>query len=349
MMTKRYLFLGLVFICVIGLGNRSNIFEDVSGYPQNLSEYHLFEGELNQLLPAKDVIPYQLNAPLFSDYAFKSRFFKLPEGTQITYNDQEVFDFPVGTIIAKTFYYPKDMRNPDKGRSLMETRILLHEEKGWKALPYIWNKDQTDAILEVAGGSKEVAWKDEKGKKKKLNYSVPNMNQCKSCHYFKDKLLPIGPSARQINGDFQYVSGAENQLEYWSKLGLINNLPTMDARPKLVNWNDENQSIEDRARAYLDTNCGHCHNPDGPANTSGMYLNIHEKNPNKWGVQKAPISAGRGSGSRQFGIVPGDPDASILVYRMASSDPGVMMPEVSRKLVHKEGVELISRWIEEME
>ncbi len=348
-MKKQFLFLVTFCIGVIALGNRPSIFDDTSSYLQSLSEYNLFEGELNKLQPSNNVIPYALNAPLFSDYASKARFIKLPEGTKIDYHNEQVFDFPIGTIIAKTFFYPKDMRNPEKGRLLMETRILLHEEKGWKALPYIWNEGQTDAMLEVAGGSKEVTWKDQKGKKRKLNYSIPNMNQCKSCHYFKDELLPIGPSARQINGDFAYETGFKNQLEHWEDLKIIDNLPTINMRPKLVDWNDERQTIEERARAYLDTNCGHCHNPDGPANTSGMYLNIHEKNPNKWGVQKAPIAAGRGSGGRQYGIVPGDPDASILVYRMASSDPGVMMPEVSRKLVHKEGVELIAKWIKEME
>jgi hypothetical protein len=30
---------------------------------------------------------------------------------------------------------------------------------------------------------------------------------------------------------------------------------------------------------------------------------------------------------------------------MASADPGIMMPELGRKVIHEEGVALISEWI----
>ncbi|MBR0344132.1 MAG: hypothetical protein IJI03_02575, partial [Rudaea sp.] len=63
------------------------------------------------------------------------------------------------------------------------------------------------------------------------------------------------------------------------------------------------------------------------------------------GLCKPPVAAGRGTGDRLFDIVPGKPDASILLYRMTSSEPGVMMPEMGRNTTHKEGVELIREWI----
>lgn len=66
------------------------------------------------------------------------------------------------------------------------------------------------------------------------------------------------------------------------------------------------------------------------------------------GIGKAPVAAGKGSGGRLYSIVPGKPDESILLYRIESVDPGVMMPEMGRRLAHKEGVELVRQWILEM-
>ena len=109
---------------------------------------------------------------------------------------------------------------------------------------------------------------------------------------------------------------------------------------------DDAVAIEDRARAYLDINCAHCHNRQGPADTSGLFLEADTRLGPEVGVCKSPIAAGSGTGGRQVSIAPGRPDESIFVYRMGSTDPGEMMPEVGRSLVHAEGVALISEWIE---
>ena len=86
-----------------------------------------------------------------------------------------------------------------------------------------------------------------------------------------------------------------------------------------------------------------------PGETSGLFLNIEETDPTRLGVLKPPVAAGRGSGDRLHTLVPGKPDASIMIYRMESTAPGVMMPELGRKLVHKKGVELVREWIKRME
>ena len=177
---------------------------DANSYPENLSEWDFFEGDIALQEAAEGVMPYSLNTPLFSDYAEKLRFIKLPEGKKIPWNAQQVLEFPLGTSIAKTFYYPIDARDPEKGRRLLETRVLIHEKEGWKALPYIWNNAQTEAKLDVAGERKAVSWIDEKGKKQSVEYAIPNMNQCKSCHSYDGKFKPIGPSVRQLNGSFAY-------------------------------------------------------------------------------------------------------------------------------------------------
>lgn len=345
--------LGALFIVLAAVTNPKPAIRVANSFAakEKLSEYGFFTGKLADMVPAKDVVPYELNTPLFSNYAKKLRFIQLPTGQTVAYNDKDVFDFPAGTNIIKTFYYPKDFRDASRGRTLLETRLLTRTENGWKALEYVWNDAQTDAILDVAGGRKEISWVHTDGSMRKLEYVMPNVNQCKGCHLNNDKLMPIGPSARQLNGDFPYADGKKNQLQHWQEVGLLTDLPTNPTDvPRLAVWNNPaTGDLASRARAMLDINCGHCHNPKGPANTSGLNLDIHEKNPFVWGVYKPPVAAGRGSGNLRHDIEPGKPEESILVYRMRSTDPGVMMPELSRQLVDEEGLKLVSDWIQSLQ
>ena len=339
-MTKLLLLLAALTLCLLSFTVQKQ------AVPAKLSDYGFFVGNLAEQKPAAGVVAYRLNTPLFSDYAEKLRFVKLLDGKAAQYNPTEVMDFPIGTTIVKTFYFPTDFRDASKGRRLLETRLLVRGELGWKALEYVWNDDQTDAFLEVAGDRKAVAYVDAEGRKHEQEYVIPNLNQCKSCHNRNEVLMPIGPTARQLNGSLDYGSGSENQLAYWQKTGLLAHLPDLKTLPHAPVWNDPTTgSLNDRARIYLDINCAHCHRPDGPANTSGLNLSVHEQNPTTWGIRKTPVAAGRGSGNRRYDIVPGHPDESILVYRMESIDPGIMMPEVSRKIAHREGVALIREWI----
>jgi uncharacterized repeat protein (TIGR03806 family) len=311
-----------------------------------LSEYHFFKGDLKNLDPETGVINYSLNSPLFSDYALKKRFLKIPQGQKINYHASEVFDFPEGTILIKNFYYPADFRQPEKDIRILETRLLILENNNWKALPYIWNQEQTEAFLSIAGKNTKVEWIHYNGEKRELNYSIPNANQCKGCHLKGDKVMPIGPSARQLNGVLQ--SHSRNQLLEWAEAGILNEMPSIDKLPKLAAYENKGEPLDKRARAWLEINCAHCHRPDGAAKTSGLRLMADVAESNVLGVGKAPIAAGKGSGGRLFGIVPGKPDESILQYRIESTHPGIMMPEVGRKLVHEEGVELVRKWISEM-
>lgn len=339
----------LLLVGLVGLLLPSFRPEEVTasvGVRQTLSEYGFFAGKLSDQTPADGVVPYRLNTPLFSDYAEKLRFVKLPAGQTVPYNATEVLAFPIGTTLIKTFYYPNDFRDARQGRRLMETRLLVHETAGWKAYEYVWNDAQTEAVLEVAGDRKAISYIDANGQIHQQEYVVPNLNQCKSCHNRAEVLMPIGPSARQLNGDLAYSDRAENQLTHWQKAGWLTDMPPLTDIPRAPVWNNPaTGSLDARARTWLDINCAHCHRPDGPASTSGLNLSVHERNPTAWGVRKTPVAAGRGSGGRQYDIVPGRPDESILLYRMESTDPGVMMPEVARKVTHKEGVALVREWI----
>lgn len=312
---------------------------------QKLSDYNLFVGDLRNLQPAKNVVHYELNSPLFSDYAYKKRFIKFPDGKPAAYHRDDVFDFPEGTILIKNFYYPADFRNPGEDLRILETRLLILEQSGWKALPYVWNKEQTEAYLDVAGKNIDGQWTHYDGSKKHVSYSVPNTNQCKGCHMRGDKIMPIGTTARQLNGS---MHGKINQLVQMADRGYLQGLPQLEHVPVLASYENANAPVALRARAWLEVNCAHCHRPDGPAKTSGLHLLADVKSPFELGVGKPPVAAGRGSGGLKFDIVPGKPEASILFYRITSNDPGVKMPELGNKLIHDEGVELIRQWIAEM-
>ncbi|MDP6946895.1 MAG: hypothetical protein QF464_22285, partial [Myxococcota bacterium] len=106
--------------------------------------------------------------------------------------------------------------------------------------------------------------------------------------------------------------------------------------------------LEERARSYLDANCGHCHQPGGNGGASGLVLLASEREPVKNGICKAPVAAGPGSGERHFDIVPGVPDESILMLRMESTDPEVKMPEIPNRLPHEPGIALIRAWIQSL-
>lgn len=315
-----------------------------------LSEYNLFKGNIADLVPNGRLLPYDLITPLFSDYAEKARFVYIPEGKQANYTEDGAIDFPVGTVLVKNFYYPNDFRDPAKGRRILETRMLIHREKGWDNLAYVWNKEQTDATLEIAGAQFPMSFIDKAGKKVEFNYAVPNKNQCGGCHEIGGKITPIGPKARNLNKEYPYADGMKNQLLKWQDLGYLAGLKPINQVPHLAKWNDPNAgTLDARARGWLDVNCAHCHNPKGPAKNSGLDLSYTQTDLTAIGVGKYPVAAGAGAGTRAVDIDPGHPDNSIMVYRLQSTESEIMMPELGRSLVHVEGVDLIRQWITAMQ
>ncbi|MEZ5708235.1 MAG: SO2930 family diheme c-type cytochrome [Blastomonas sp.] len=301
--------------------------------PQSLSEYGFFLDRA-ATQPAPGVVPYRLNSPLFSDYAEKFRFAYVPQGKTVATDADGRLLFPVGSALIKSFGY----RYEDQGMRLLETRVLLHRESGWVALPYVWNEDRSDAVLRRAGKRMDVNIVQPDGQAVAFSYAVPNQNQCKGCHALKGEITPIGPKLRNLDDG--------ERLADWQQRGWFGD--TVDAHEVMPDYADISEPVDYRARAYLDVNCGHCHNRAGPASNSGLYLTWEEADPVALGLYKRPVAAGRGSGGFEFAIEPGHPERSILINRMESTDPGVAMPELGRALVHGEGVDLIREWIAAM-
>ena len=314
---------------------------------QTLQGYGLFE-DARGWRPARGVTPYALNTPLFSDYAEKRRYVFLPPGAAMTYRDRGVMDIPVGGALIKTFGYRRDQRDASEQARPVETRLLIHRSSGWAALTYVWNAEGTEAVLKRAGASLKVGFVDTNGVPRAIDYVVPNVNQCKQCHSVDGRLSPIGPKARNLNGAYDYGSGVENQLDHLAKAGLLKAAPATASIARTPVWDDLAEPVDGRARAYLDINCGHCHSRAGFASNSGLFLELEETDMSAFGVGKRPVAAGRASGGLEFAIAPGDPDHSIIVHRMASTEPGVMMPQLGRSVPHAEGLALVRAYIAQM-
>nr|WP_068888464.1 SO2930 family diheme c-type cytochrome [Pedobacter panaciterrae] len=350
-MRKTYL-LGVILLFSISLSilseqgckNKTVQLANNSGFvfKEKLSDYGFFKNKLKDLVPNQGVLHYDISTPLFTDYAVKDRFIVLPKGAAINYTETGALDFPDSTIIVKNFAYT----NVNHQKIMIETRLLVKDpsDKNWKVMNYLWNKEQTEAIKHITGAKIPITLLDNDGNKLFTNYQVPNTNDCKRCHIKNDVLIPIGPKARNLN--ITIAGQSTNQLKAWATKGILKGLPDTGAVAQLPNWADaRHYSLEQRARAYLDVNCAHCHTKGGDAYNTGLFLEYEQTNPNHLGIRKAPVSAGGGAGGLDYDIIPGDANHSILAYRMGSTEPGTAMPELARTLPHKEGIKLIREWI----
>jgi uncharacterized repeat protein (TIGR03806 family) len=345
--------------------------------PANLSSWQFLLSDGQTLSLNAGAVPYDLNSSLFSDYTFKFRAVYVPQGKQITYNADTSFDFPVGSVIMKTFYYPKAAASDPafigaqrighqttQGESvdltknrLVETRVLVRQADGsWAGLPYVWNDDQKDAKLKTGGASVQIELVAADNTREQFKYSVPNAQACQQCHATANAggnaILPIGPKARNMNKSYQYDSGVKNQLVNLAELNILAGFPGADNAPKAADWSDVSQTLPERARAYLDVNCAHCHSTTGQALQSGLFLGFNVVNDvsasGKWGVCKKPLAYAGPGLPYQYDIQPGKPDESILVYRITHTDTEAVMPVIGRHVNHTEGDEMIRAWVTQL-
>lgn len=325
--------------------------------PIRLSDWNLFSVSDNALTPSSESLVFRPANQLFTDYAQKLRTIWIPDGLQATLVDGEI-EYPVGTVVSKTFYYPTDSSGDPllsseviaeavdlNSNKLIETRLLVRRDSGWDAFPYVWNDEESEAFLRVAGTSEQLKLRSDSDEIDFV-YFVPNENQCAGCHVTEHPdgdMHPLGAIASQLSVSFDYpLNNDESQL---AAMIAREWLPDVMNNFTPVAWRDESASIEDRALSYLNMNCGHCHNPEGAADTSNLILNGEHGQLVNMGLCKPPVAAGGGAGDMLYGIVPGEPERSILLYRMESNAPDEMMPELGRSLVHREGIDLVSQWI----
>ncbi|WP_456438907.1 Ig-like domain-containing protein [Psychroserpens sp.] len=311
---------------------------------QTLSEYNFFEGDLKNLEPVPSVLPYDLNSPLFSDYAHKKRFVWMPDGTTAAYNsDHTPLDFPVGAMLIKNFFY--DNVQPENTTRIIETRLMFMTEDGWDFAKYVWNDEQTEATFADNGSFIDIDW-IENGITNSVNYRIPSRNECFTCHNKFGTPIPIGPKPQNLNKEYNYVDGAFNQLSKWIEVGYLeNNLP--GAIVTTANWEDTSLPLELRVRSYLDINCAHCHSEESYCEYRPLRLAFNE---NEDDVNKGVCVTPDTQISPYTHIVnSGRIDKSILHFRVNSIEEQYRMPLLGRTLKHAEGVRLIEEWINSLE
>lgn len=325
-------------------------------YP-TLAHYRFFVGRLSDMVPARGVLPYRPASELFSDYAHKARFVWMPPGAKATYNgDDNVLEFPLGTVLIKTFYY--DNVAPLNNRKIIETRLLIKKSEatptssGWEAYDYIWDERGKNAFLDTQGNGVFVPITfTENGVQRSIEYKIPAQTECITCHKLNptqsangEIVVPIGPKPQNLNFAYNYPGGSMNQLQKWISEGYLeNNLPVNIATT--VDWKDETKPLELRARSYLDMNCAHCHRVGGHCDYVEAKFNFSNSDLYQMGVCMPPLFS---VDDAPFIINKGRSEKSELMVRISSVNQAVMMPIIGRTIVHDEGVELIRQWIDDM-
>ena len=262
--------IGLILLLIISCGREEfnrNIeipdfnFPTTVVFEDSLSSYGIFEGTPSNLYPSEGFELLELSSALFTDYSHKQRLVKIPSGTQMTKSSDETIDFPNGTILTKTFFYYNDERDTTLGKRIIETRLEIKENDVWNVATYIWNQNQTDAILELNGFDTPISWVDENGIGRSTMYHIPTENECMTCHQSNSKMTPLGPTLLNLNRNVERNGNTINQITHLQNLDLLNNF-SVNQIGQMVNYDDLNTSLEERGRAYLAMNCAHCHNPD---------------------------------------------------------------------------------------
>ena len=347
-----------------------------NGVPDLLSEWNVFSNIRDQV-PAEGVVPYTVTSALFTDDALKHRFVTLTKGGTLDYsNDTTRWASPVGTIYIKTFAYPPNNLDPesDGGEQLIETRLLVHtaaeddaigclgEDSCWNVHTYVYTEDMTDAICEAGGAAVSVEYTDPVTDEQMQvpNYGVPSNGACRRCHGVETRSLGVSTGMLNRDNDYQGAN-VENQIDQLFELGMLAPEPgpveervTFDDPATLTAECSTPECYHEAARSWLDTNCSHCHAPDGEADGTGIFLDYASMEPegatqedfSKWGVCKLPTSAGGVKNcDGELDIVPGDPDASVMLCRIDSVIPGEMMAPIGRSLVDDTGYDVLREWI----
>lgn len=316
---------------------------DVNEFPyQFLTSYRFFKGPMAEQRPVVGVLPYVPITPLFTDYAHKHRFVWMPAGVSAQYNgDGEVLEFPDGSVLIKNFYYDRVL--PADEPRIIETRMLYKRNGQWEFADYVWNEEQTEAVLDLNGSTTPVTFIDDNGTERSIDYRIPAEAECFTCHKQNDLNTPIATKPQSLNAPYDFHDGAKNQMIKWVEEGYL-----APGYPKnimtTVRWDDESADLSERARSYIDMNCAHCHRENSHCDYRPMRFAYNETtdpvNLGECVPPDDPIAP-----SQTHIVSRGNPGRSMLYYRITTNEESERMPLLGRTIIHEEGVELIEEWI----
>lgn len=320
---------------------------DIENIPfAKLSDYNFFVGNIANQIPSLNVIAYEPASSLFTDYALKKRFIWMPNGQAATYvNDYTILNFPVGTVLLKTFYY--NTIQPGNTTKLIETRVMVRKNDEWKFYEYLWNDEQTDANL-VTGGDfvngsfKTITFTKPNNNVVTTDYRIPSDGECLACHKINEIPTPIAVKPQNLNRSYNYPSGTMNQLQKLVTQGYLDTYPSnIDSA---VDYHDTSKPLAIRVRSYLDVNCAHCHQDQGRCDYRSIRLTLRQSGEDaNMGI--CLTADEEISPTLQKIIAPGNYNKSIMHYRMNTNEESQRMPLLGRTIIHEEGVALLEEWI----
>ncbi len=328
-----------VMVAAVRLSGADAMSRPVPQAPRLLSQTGLFVPGTTTVAAGNRA--YSPQYPLWTDGARKSRWIRLPDGASIDARDDAGWGFPVGTKFWKEFSF---------GGRRAETRLLWRARADkWVFASYVWNEDQTDAVLAPAEGLRQVA---DVGDGRR--HSIPSIDDCHSCH---ENGNVLGFTALQLSTDRDPLAPHAETLspDMLTVKTLVDEQRLRPARPDLVSHPPriEVESAMGRAAlGYLATNCGICHH-DGaaidtrlrlrtaPGQSPGSLLALLRTASPSWEI---PSTA---PGATRF-VMAGHPELSSIVARMKSRRPSTQMPPLGTVAVDQEAVELIKAWLEEL-
>ncbi len=280
--------------------------------------------------PYAGLLPYDINASFWSDGASKSRFLGLPNGTTLSINGENDWQLPPGTVIVKNFLL---------NGNLVETRHLMRHPDGvWAGYTYEWNPAQTEATRVVGGKTVSISGQD---------WVFPSEAQCEQCHTSAAGAA-LGPETAQLNRDFTYPSTGrtDNQLTTLDHIMMFSAplAGTPATLPALADPMDTGADLNDRARAYLHTNCANCHRPGGgtPVDIDLRYATSLQATS---ACDVAPQAGDLGLVNARI-IAPGAAASSVLVERVNQRDTmSIGMPPLGSTIVDTDGVNLLTNWV----
>ncbi|MCX6116169.1 MAG: hypothetical protein NT027_01400 [Proteobacteria bacterium] len=231
----------------------------------------------------------------------------------------------------------------------METRILIRTESGIKGFSYKWNQDQTDAFYQ-AGASKENLVIHENGTDHNFSYYFPSSNDCHRCHT-DSKSVILGFTTSQLNKDVVHNGHSVNQLELFSKSEWLDASDfggTYSNLPKYVDYRDQNASLDQRARGFMDVQCATCHNLQTNTGNAKLNLNYSTSLAQTGLCNKVPHAGDAGMPNRKL-LEPGHPETSILMARLNSNDPALRMPAVATSRIDIDASRMMNDWIKSLQ
>ena len=320
-------------------------------FPRLLSQTLAFE-DLEALEPATGLLPYEIQAPLWSDGASKRRWMALPEGTQIglasSLSGESRWQIPEGTVFIKHFEMAMDERSPDDRRRL-ETRLwVVGAGETQYGVAYKWNEEQTDAELLLEQQSEVLSIIDAQGTTRAQPYFYPGPSDCFSCHSSQVGFV-LGARVSQLNRSTVYDEQRPpvNQLVAWSGWGYLDTEVDGTAAavaPRLASLDDESASAEDRVRSYWEGNCSMCHagSEGSVPGWDARYTTAFEEQ----GLDREPNNQSLGATRL---IEPGDPERSLIYLRANTVQPGQRMPPLGRNRVDDAYLDLLASWITSLE